>query len=82
MLWAIALFGATRASLPLARRSGPLVEDETLIDLGDVDIDIDIDIDIEANVDVDVDVADTLAVIVDAASESIRLDVVDTEEPS
>jgi GT2 family glycosyltransferase len=31
VLWAIALFAATRVSVPLARRRGPLVSDETLI---------------------------------------------------
>ena len=31
LLWCIALFAASRASIPLARRSGPLVSDETLI---------------------------------------------------
>ncbi len=31
VLWALALFGAASVSIPLARRSGPLVSDETLI---------------------------------------------------
>jgi len=31
VLWGVALFAASRVSIPLARRSGPLVSDETLI---------------------------------------------------
>ena len=40
LLWILALFGATRVSIPLARRRGPLVTDETLIMLGDEDLDV------------------------------------------
>ncbi len=40
LLWAVALFAATRVSIPLARRRGPLVTDETLIMLGDDDFDV------------------------------------------
>ncbi len=40
LLWALALFGATRVSIPLARRRGPLVSDETLIMLGEEDLDV------------------------------------------
>ena len=36
VLWVGVLFAATRVSIPLARRSGPLVEDETLIDFDDL----------------------------------------------
>ncbi|NND74650.1 MAG: glycosyltransferase [Ilumatobacter sp.] len=36
LLWLVVLFAATRVSVPLARRTGSLVEDETLIDLEDV----------------------------------------------
>ncbi|MFK7917222.1 MAG: glycosyltransferase [Ilumatobacter sp.] len=36
LVWALALFGATRVSIPLARRRGPLVTDETLITLDDM----------------------------------------------
>ena len=96
-LWAIVLFGATRVSLPLARRSGPLVEDETLIDLGGVVIDADVDADASVSVGLDpgfdltgalarqddvADVADTLVVAVDSPSEPVKLDEVDTEELS
>ncbi len=35
LLWVAALFGATRVSIPLARRRGPLVTDETLITFDD-----------------------------------------------
>ncbi len=35
LLWIAALFGATRVSVPLARRRGPLVTDETLITFED-----------------------------------------------
>ena len=35
LLWVAALFGATRVSVPLARRRGPLVTDETLITFDD-----------------------------------------------
>ncbi|MEP4653075.1 MAG: hypothetical protein ABJ314_23080, partial [Ilumatobacter sp.] len=35
LLWTLVLFGATRVSIPLARRRGPLVTDETLIMLGE-----------------------------------------------
>ena len=41
LLWALALFAATRVSIPLARRRGPLVTDETLITLGDEHLDVD-----------------------------------------
>jgi hypothetical protein len=33
LLWAAVIFGAARVTVPLARRRGPLVTDETLIDL-------------------------------------------------
>lgn len=33
LVWALAIFGAARVSIPLARRRGPLVTDETLITL-------------------------------------------------
>ncbi len=33
LLWAVVIFGAARVTVPLARRRGPLVTDETLIDL-------------------------------------------------
>jgi hypothetical protein len=33
VLWLLVLFGAVRVTVPLARRSGPMVSDETLIDL-------------------------------------------------
>ena len=36
IVWLTVLFAATRVSLPLARRSGPLVADETLIDFDDL----------------------------------------------
>ena len=35
LLWVAAFFGATRVSVPLARRRGPLVTDETLITFDD-----------------------------------------------
>ncbi len=108
VLWAIALFAATRVSLPLARRSGPLVEDETLIDLGDADIEADASLNISLDPGFDLtgamarqdistagdqslldddaddadDAGDVLVVAVDAASDPIRLDEVDSEEPS
>jgi hypothetical protein len=115
ILWAIALFAATRVSLPLARRSGPLVEDETLIDLGEADIAADVSSSVGLDPGFDLagavarqdmstsgdqplledspdaadaaDAADTaegdvLVVAVDAASDPIVLDDVDTEEPS
>ena len=40
LLWLVAMFGATRVSLPMARRRGPLVTDETLIMLGDDELDV------------------------------------------
>lgn len=36
LLWLLVLFGATRVSIPLARRSGPHLDDETLIDFDDL----------------------------------------------
>ncbi len=39
IVWLAVMFAATRISLPLARRSGPLVADETLIDFDDVGVD-------------------------------------------
>ena len=35
VLWAVAVFGAARVRMPLARRAGPVIADETLIDLRD-----------------------------------------------
>jgi hypothetical protein len=77
MLWAIALFGATRVSLPLARRSGPLVEDETLIDLGDFDIDADADASGSVGLDPGFDLTDALARQDDVADVAVA-DVGDT----
>ncbi len=41
LLWAVVLFGASSVSIPLARRRGPLVTDETLIMLGEENLDVD-----------------------------------------
>lgn len=40
LLWVAALFAATRVSIPLARRRGPLTTDETLIMLDDAELDV------------------------------------------
>jgi len=97
VLWAIVLFAATRISVPFARRSGPLVEDEILIDLGDADIDadaassvsLDPGLDLTARNDVstaplpeDSDTGDLLTAVLDAALDPIVLDESDTEESS
>ena len=39
LLWAVVLFGAARVSVPLARRRGPLVTDETLMTFDDAQLD-------------------------------------------
>ena len=118
VLWALALFAATRVSLPSAGRSGLLIEDETLIDLGadgvtagaaaGVGFDPGLDLTgamVRQNISIEsgqslledplgdpdvvgtpdvVDVADNdlLVVEVDAASDPIVLDEVNTEEQS
>jgi len=61
VLWLVAAFGAARVTVPLARRRGPLISDETLIHLDEPEIGFDPGLDMSGNLarpDLDGDLVD------------------------